>query len=153
MRVFLDANILFSAAKSNGAIRRLVELLLSGGHVVVVNDFVIVEARRNLERKAAEALTGLDDLLRRCEIAAVPVRLASEMSSWLPDKDRPVLESAIATRCEALVTGDRAHFAIGYGRKYGGVTVYSASGLAERILSVHHSRAFAANGLVDRIGG
>jgi len=32
MRIFLDANILFSAAKSDGAVCSLVTLLLAGQH-------------------------------------------------------------------------------------------------------------------------
>ena len=32
MRVFLDANVLFSAAKSDGAVRELLRLLLQAGH-------------------------------------------------------------------------------------------------------------------------
>ena len=38
MRVFLDANILFSAAKSDGAVRALVKLLLERGHECWVDD-------------------------------------------------------------------------------------------------------------------
>jgi len=32
MRIFLDANVLFSAAKSDGAVRSLVTLLLAAQH-------------------------------------------------------------------------------------------------------------------------
>ena len=48
MRVFLDANILFSAAKSDGAVRELLRLLLDGGHECWADDYVVIEARRNL---------------------------------------------------------------------------------------------------------
>ena len=133
MRVFLDASILFSAAKSNGAVRRLLDLLRSRGHVGVVNAFVIAEARRNLERKGPDALAALEGLLVRLELVATPLPVASALSAWRPEKDRPVLEAAIAARCDALVTGDRTHFAAGYGRAYGGVTVYSPRGLAEAV--------------------
>ena len=133
MRVFLDANILFSAAKSDGAVRRLVELLVTSGHACVVNEYVIVEARRNLERKGPDALAVLDLMLTRLEVGATALPLSSVLSAWLPEKDRPVLESAVAARCDALVTGDRTHFATGHGKVFGGVTVYSPRGLAEAL--------------------
>jgi hypothetical protein len=50
---------------------------------------------------------------------------------WLPEKDRPVLAAAIRLGCDALVTGDRTYFGAGYGRVYGGVTIYSPRTLAE----------------------
>ena len=50
MRIFLDANILFSAAKTDGAIRRLVSLVVADGHECMANGYVLEEARRNLER-------------------------------------------------------------------------------------------------------
>lgn len=60
MRVFLDANILFSAAKSAGAVRELLRMLLDGGHECWVDDYVVIEARRNLTTKAGDALTAFD---------------------------------------------------------------------------------------------
>jgi len=47
MRVFLDANVLFSAACSEGAVRRLLELLRESNHTLCADDFVIQEVRRN----------------------------------------------------------------------------------------------------------
>ena len=56
MRIFLDANILFSAAKSVGALRQLLGQLLGQlnewGHKLVADDYVATEARRNLIRTA-----------------------------------------------------------------------------------------------------
>lgn len=132
MRIFLDANILFSAAKSDGAIRQLVRLLLDHGHECWVDDYVVVEARRNLSRKGRGAEVELDALLVRMHVAAAqsPSRSSRE-ADWLPDKDRPVLIAAIRLRCGALVTGDRSHFGAGYGKTFGGVTVHSPRSLAE----------------------
>ena len=47
MRVFLDANILFSAAKSSGAVRELLRLLEEQGHECWADAYVAAEARRN----------------------------------------------------------------------------------------------------------
>ena len=125
MRIFLDANNLFSAAKSAGAVRRLLDLLLDGGHECWVDGFVVSEARRNLELKAPSGLAMLDSLLERLEVAplqAVDPDLESTLP--LPEKDRPVLAAAIRHACEALVTGDRTHFGALYGRSIQGVGIY-----------------------------
>ena len=54
---------------------------------------------------------------------------------WLPEKDRPVLLAAIALRCDALVTGDKTHFGIGYGQNFAGVTLYQPAQLALALLA------------------
>jgi rRNA-processing protein FCF1 len=132
MRVFLDANILFSAAKSDGAVRELLRRLLEAGHECCVDEYVVAEARRNLENKGAGALTALDALLPLLRVGALgPSGSAVQETGWLPDKDRPVLAAAIRLRCDALVTGDRAHFGAGYGRVFGGVAIHSPRSLAE----------------------
>jgi len=136
MRVFLDANVLFSAAKSDGAIRQLLRLLLERGHECWVDAYVVSEARRNLVAKGPEALHVLDALLAHLRVApAQPAVEAHSETAWLPDKDRPVLAAAIRLGCDALVTGDRTHFGSGYGRAFRGVKIYSPRTLAERLLA------------------
>ena len=51
MRVFLDANVLFSAAKSDGAVRQLLARLATEGHNCMADMYVLAEARRNLQLK------------------------------------------------------------------------------------------------------
>jgi len=110
MRVFLDANVLFSAAKSDGALRALLRRLLEASHECWVDDYVVIEARRNLDAKGSEALAVLETLLGRWRIS--PVRRPEpsiEEVDWLPEKDRPVLAAAMRLHCGALMTGDRTH--------------------------------------------
>jgi uncharacterized protein len=114
MRIFLDANSLFSAAKSDGAAE---------------------EARRNLAAKAPERVPSLEKLLSRLHLAgAHSGDTAFEVAPQLPEKDQPVLAAAIRLRCEALVTGDRSHFGSLYGKKPGGVAIHSPRSLAELLL-------------------
>lgn len=132
LRIFLDANILFSAAQSDGAVRRLLYLLHAHGHALVADAYVAAEARRNLVAKAgSDAAAYLEALLSRIEVNGVAANLPlTRVADWLPDKDRPVLLAAIASRCEALVTGDSTHFGAGYGKSFNGVTIYSPAQLA-----------------------
>jgi len=122
MRVLLDANILFSAAKSDGPIRQLLRLLFDGGHECCVDVYVVSEAPRNLGAKGPDALKALELLLT--EMGVIPPDAVGHRSAeigWLPEKDRPALATAIRGRCDLLLTGDRMHFDSGYGKAFGGV--------------------------------
>ena len=134
MRVFLDANVLFSAAKSDGAVRELLLLVEQSGHHCCVDAYVIEEARRNLAAKAPDRISVLETLLLRMTSAgAQRMDPVLEASLPLPVKDRPVLTAAIHLGCGALVTGDRTHFGPLYGRTIHGVLIHSPRSLAEAL--------------------
>lgn len=139
MRIFLDANALFSAARSAGAVRQLVYALRAAGHMLVADDYVATEARRNISAKAGgEALDYLQALLDQIEVSPVQyLATAQSMLLWLPEKDRPVLLAAMALKCDALVTGDRTRFGAGYGKAFGGVVIYSPAQLAQALFFPH----------------
>jgi hypothetical protein len=136
MRIFLDANILFSAAKSDGAVRRFLVLLIDAGHVCCADAYVAEEARRNLAIKAPKSTSVLDAFLSRMHVAAArPDSETVEAALVIAEKDRPVLAAAIRLGCEALVTGDRTHFGAFYGKRLGGVAIHSPRSLAEALFS------------------
>ena len=136
MRIFLDANILFSAARSDGAVRQLLALTESAGHELWADAYVFEEARRNLAAKTPSGLPVLNAMAARIKIGGM-----SAVNSLLPDtvnlpeKDRPVLAAAIHHHCDILVTGDRTHFGQFYGKTIQGVSVLSPAMLAESVLS------------------
>ena len=136
MRIFLDANVLFSAAKSDGVVRRLLDLLIEAGHECWADGFVADEARRNRAAKFPDGLPVLETLLSRLHTGPIHTPdSALEDGLPLPEKDRPVLAAAIRHGCEALVTGDRAHFGSLYGKAIHGVTVHSPRSIAEALLA------------------
>ncbi len=106
MRVFLDANVIFSAAKSNGAVRELLVRLRAAGHILCVDDYALSEAQRNLSLKGADSMAALADLQVHFSVAPFrPTRLPADLQGLLPEKDRPILAAAIRLKCDALVTG------------------------------------------------
>lgn len=136
MRIFLDASVLFSAAKSDGAVRRLLALLIDAGHECWANGYVAEEARRNLSAKVPESLAVLDAFLARMHLATTHSDPATiEATLAIAEMDRPVLAAAIRLECEALVTGDRTHFGAFYGKRLGGILIHSPRSLAEALLS------------------
>lgn len=85
MRIFLDANILFSAAKSAGAVRQLVERARSAGHRCA-DAYLVAEARRNLAVKEAPSLAALEDLLGGVELSRLTSgALPPEVTVLLPE--------------------------------------------------------------------
>lgn len=110
-RVFLDANVLFSAVyRSDAGLLRLwrlrnIELLSSA--------YAVQEAMRNLPER--EQRDRLSDLL--AAVTLVPESLITDLPAEiaLPGTDRPILQAAIASGASHLLAGDKAHF----GRYYG----------------------------------
>lgn len=134
VRIFLDANILFSAAQTDGAVRKLVNRLRESDHRLVVDAFVWEEARRNLLARFPTALPALDALTPAIQL--VPLQGKDQRAGDLPvdDKDKPVLAAAIALGCDALVTGDRTHFRHLFGTAVQGVKVLSPTLAARSLL-------------------
>jgi hypothetical protein len=109
VKLFLDANVLFTAAHNPlGKAAFVIELAREGFWETATSDFAIEEARRNLEVKFPECLDALDNLIRRVLLAATVFEEPCPID--LPEKDRPIFLSAAGARCTHLLTGDRKHF-------------------------------------------
>lgn len=114
--LFLDANVLFSAAYRPGAgVRKLWEV---SGARLVTSTYAVAEANRNL--KTPEQRADLDSLLR--EVRVLDHRSGEERqdpedleSMDLPDKDTPIMMAAVDARATHLITGDSTHFGPYYG--------------------------------------
>jgi len=132
VRVFLDANILFSAAKSSGAVRELLHRLAAAGHTLCADAYVVEEARRNLAAKGLAALVDFERLLDSIEVAPFrPLSLPPRVAALVHEKDRPVLAAAVGQACDVLLTGDRTHFGALYGGVLLRVAVHSPRSLVE----------------------
>jgi predicted nucleic acid-binding protein len=116
-RLFLDANVLFSAAYRPGAgIARLWELEKVE---LVTSPYAAEEARVNLAEEDQQRR--LQELLARVKIVTGLARMPP--GATLPQKDRPILQAALHARATHLLTGDRQHFGRYFGRRLGGILV------------------------------
>lgn len=131
MRVFLDANVLFSASNAGSSFAGLLEWLLDHG-TAVTSDVAVDEARRNLLLKRVARLPAFEALLPKLEI--VP-SMVFPLPVTLADKDVPLLCAANRGRCELFVTGDRRDFGALMGRTIEGVRVVSPLQLARLLAS------------------
>lgn len=137
MRLFLDANVLFTAAYSpEGRSAALFALAGSGVCSLVSSRHAIDEACRNLALKSPESMP---DFERLTALLAVVPEASPAIVTWaaqhgLPANDAPVLAAAVAAGIDLLVTGDRSHFGHLFGATVGGVTIAPPGDALARVL-------------------
>jgi uncharacterized protein len=110
--VFLDANILFSAALGGPAFELLLGLARGNAIRLTPSRACVIEAETNLERKRPDRQDALSPIL-----AAISIQTdveADEHLTWAtglvdPD-DVHVLAAARRASADVLLTGDTTHF-------------------------------------------
>jgi uncharacterized protein len=120
-RVFLDANVLFSAAHSAGS--GFFALWQRKGIRLLTSEYAVQEAKRNLT--GVERLRRLQRLVETMEIApSHAAHFPPELLGVnLPEKDQPILAAAIHARATHLLTGDRRHFGTWFGKRIRGMLI------------------------------
>jgi predicted nucleic acid-binding protein len=109
MRLFLDANILFTAAHNpKGKAALVVELGQAGLWQIVTSTYALEEAHRNLALKFPDGLARLDALAQGLRLS--PSAADTDCPAGLPDKDCPIYRAAHACRADVLLTGDLRDF-------------------------------------------
>ena len=109
MKLFLDANVLFTAAHNpSGKAAFVIELAGDGHWEVVTSGYAIEEARRNLEAKFSDAVDALDAVSEGIGVVASILDDACPIA--LPEKDEPIFLAAVAAGCTHLLTGDLKDF-------------------------------------------
>jgi predicted nucleic acid-binding protein len=129
-RIFLDANVLFSAAfLENSGLARLWQLedaeLLSSAYAVE-------EARRNLALDRPPGVIRLERLTPKLTLVNPPGGLGLPAYVRIDIKDRPILVAAIHGKANFLLTGDGRHFGHLFGKRIDGVTVLRPAQYFER---------------------
>jgi uncharacterized protein len=126
-RIFLDANVLFSAAyRANAGLLALWKLRDA---TLCSSRYAIEEAKLNLEedaqRRRLSRLTAALDIFDAGERELPP-------GITLPEKDWPILLAAIEARATHLVTGDLRHFGPYFGARVQGVLVATPAAYLRR---------------------
>ena len=116
-RIFLDANVLFSAAyRPNAGLARLWQ---TRGVELITSHYAAQEAAINLTEDNQRAR--LAQLLKRVRIVTAVAPLPPDIQ--LPEKDQPILQAGLQAQATHLLTGDKEHFGPYFGRRLGGVLV------------------------------
>jgi predicted nucleic acid-binding protein len=109
--VFLDANVLFSAALGGPAFELIWELARRGRIRLLTSAHCRIEASANLERKRPRSALGLGRLLSEVGLAPEPPsEVLAAARRLVAEKDAAVLAAALAAGADVLVTGDLKHF-------------------------------------------
>lgn len=107
MRVFLDTNVLVSAFATRGICADVLRVVLAE-HTLVTGEVVLRELGRVLRKRIGlppEAVEEIEAFLREYEVVPKPAT-----RSAVPKRDSDdqwIVASAIASRADVLVTGDR----------------------------------------------
>lgn len=110
-RLFLDANVLFTAAHNpSGKAAFLFDELSTAGWELISSGFAIEEARRNIAAKYPQYLERLGELVENVVEVSEPALREIPIAIELPEKDRPIFVAAVAARATHLLTGDLRHF-------------------------------------------
>ena len=118
-RVFLDANVLFSAAYRPDS--GLIALWRRAGASLLTSAYAVDEARRNLSEE--DQRRRLEAFVRRCDIVPTTAAAILPEGLVLPTGDRMVFLAAMAAQATHLLTGDRTHFGPYYRRTMAGVLI------------------------------
>lgn len=109
MRLFFDANVLFTAAHNpRGKAMLVIELSTQGHWSVYSSAYAIDEARRNLEAKFPAAMGHLSTLLGHFKTGRESQ--THPCPKILPAKDCPIYLAAHGCHATHLLTGDMRDF-------------------------------------------
>jgi len=115
IKIFLDANVIFSAAYSlSGGSAKILETGGRGKLYLISSRLAVKEAERNLREKGSDEQ--LDNFYRifedvNIDLVKVDRGLArTEFGDLVGEKDAPILAAAIRSGAKFLVTLDKKHF-------------------------------------------
>lgn len=123
MRVFLDSSVIISACGSVKSLSRLIWQIHSAhGWQVISSSYCRAEVARNVVKFGDAAVEAWSQF--SADLDWVPNALTSERPLLLAAaKDKPVLISALAARCDALLTLDTGDFELLLGTEVYGLLV------------------------------
>lgn len=121
-RLFLDANVLFSAAYRADA--GLMQFWKMKDAILCSSHYALEEARINLlENTQRRRLAKLARSIRLFDAATQ--QLPGALS--LPEKDAPIFLAAVEAQATHLITGDLRHFGPYFGKRIAGILILSPS--------------------------
>ena len=119
LKVFLDSNVIFSAAYSGKEKSRsylFFELQTLNIIKIYISNLVKFESIHNIKIKKPEKLDFLNELLSKADIIE-DVDVYYEFAKNLPENDRIILSSAVYHDIDFFITGNTKDFLTFYNKK------------------------------------
>ena len=110
MRIFLDANVIFSAALGGESFTQLWNTRTAQLATFCTSPQCVDEARRNLTLKKPHALARLEVVFLDIELVDPPLATLPWAEGKLPEDDSWVVAAAVASNANVLLTGNTRHF-------------------------------------------
>jgi predicted nucleic acid-binding protein len=116
VRVFLDSNVILSGLLSERGSPRIILDLLGLRLPFLIGStgrYNLIEIERNLKNKMPTLLFLYKAYLPKLNLKVIPLPRPEDIrdfSGQIAEKDIPVLISAIRSKADFLVTGDKQHF-------------------------------------------
>lgn len=111
--VFVDSSVLFAAAYSTHSSARDLLMLAIDGHVqIVLSDLVLLEAERNVIRKAPAKLESFREIVSQVPYTLAPAIIRPDIEAaadYVAIKDAPIIAAAIKANATIVATYDRKH--------------------------------------------
>jgi len=129
-RVTLDSSQYISALNFGGLPLRVLNLAVAGEIEIVISEPIIAEVLRVLSNKFAwpqARLAQVEGTMRKLGEVVTPVEQLQVLVSD-PDDDR-ILEAAVAGKCQAIVTGEKALLRL---RNFRGIAILTARELLQQ---------------------
>lgn len=119
LKVFLDSNVIFSAAYSGREKSRsylFFELQNLNIIKIYISNLVKFESVHNIKIKKPEKLDFLNELLSKADIIE-DLDVYYEFTKTLPENDRIILSSAVYHNIDFFITGNTKDFLTFYNKK------------------------------------
>ena len=114
MKVFLDTNVLASAAATRGLCADVLREVIAS-HDLIISEYVLTELKRVLRSKFGVGMDLIDEFIWLLHQDTVLSQPAALPIIDLQDKDDlPILGAAIAAGADVLVTGDKELLELGH---------------------------------------
>jgi predicted nucleic acid-binding protein len=127
-RLFLDANVLFTAAHNpDGKAAYLFDALKLKRWELLSSAYAVGEARRNIAAKYPQCASQLEALVEQLLVVGQPAPTRTALK--LPEKDQPIYLAAQSARASHLLTGDMRHFGphMNRPRNTGGIVIQTVA--------------------------
>ena len=112
MKVFLDTNVLASAAATRGLCADVLREVFAS-HELFISEQVLIELRRVLRLKFSVSQELIDDFIELLEQDSIPAQPGQLPKIELKDSDAlTILGAAISAGAEVLITGDQELLAL-----------------------------------------
>ena len=112
IKAFADASVIIASIISpTGGSRELLKRHSQGEIQLLVNLYVVLEAKRNLTQKSPHNVGNVDMLidLLALELVDLEAQRVREVAEYTEMKDAPVVAGAIMGKCQYLLTYDKQH--------------------------------------------